>query len=131
MKILGTKGLRGLNICHLLFTFMWIGGVMALVSLQLAQTPGTREMIYAAAQSHLIVDEYFLIPGGIGIIVTAFLYGMPTKWGIFQAQMDCCEVDTNGTARVAWSWIYGSHYQGEYGVCTENPCRRCRARHLF
>ena len=44
---------------------------MVLVSLQLAQTPETREMIYAAAQSHLIVDEYFLIPGGIGIIVTA------------------------------------------------------------
>ena len=28
-------------------------------------------MMYAAAQSHLIVDGYFLIPGGIGIVVTA------------------------------------------------------------
>ena len=41
-------------------------------------------MIYTAAQSHLIVDEHFLIPGGIGIIVTAILYGTITKWGFFK-----------------------------------------------
>jgi len=27
MKTLGTKGLRFLKICHLLFAIMWIGGV--------------------------------------------------------------------------------------------------------
>lgn len=80
MKTLGTKGLRILKISHLLFAIMWIGGVMALVSLQLGQTPKNQEMMYMAAQSHLIVDEYFLIPGGIGIVVTAILYGALTKW---------------------------------------------------
>lgn len=84
MKTLGTKGLRILKISHLLFATMWIGGVMALVSLQLGQTPQTKEMMYTAAQSHLIVDEYFLIPGGIGIIATAILYGTITKWGFFK-----------------------------------------------
>ena len=84
MKTIGTKGLRILKISHLLFATMWIGGVMALVSLLLRQTPQTREMMYMAAQSHLIVDEYFLIPGGIGIVVTAILYGMITKWGFFK-----------------------------------------------
>lgn len=84
MKTLGTKGLRFMKISHLLFAIMWIGGVMALVCLQLGQTPKTREMMYMAAQSHLIVDEYFLIPGGIGIVVTAILYGALTKWGFFK-----------------------------------------------
>lgn len=84
MKTIGTKGLRILKISHLLFATMWIGGVMALVSLLLRQTPQTREMMYMAAQSHLIVDEYFLIPDGIGIVVTAILYGMITKWGFFK-----------------------------------------------
>lgn len=84
MKTLGTKGLRFLKISHLLFAIMWIGGVMALVSLQLGQTPQTKEMMYLADQSHLIVDEYFLIPGGIGIVVTAILYGILTKWGFFK-----------------------------------------------
>ncbi len=84
MTTLGTKGLQVLKISHLLFAIMWIGGVMALVSLQLGQTPKTREMMYMAAHSHLIVDEYFLIPGGIGIVVTAILYGTLTKWGFFK-----------------------------------------------
>lgn len=84
MKTLGTKGLQVLKICHLLFAIMWIGGVMALVSLQLGQIPQTKEMMYLAAQSHLIVDEYFLIPGGIGIIVTAVSYGFLSKWGFFK-----------------------------------------------
>lgn len=84
MKTLGTKGLRILKISHLLFATMWIGGIMALVSLLLRQTPQTREMMYMAAQSHLIVDEYFLIPGGFGIVVTAILYGTITKWGFFK-----------------------------------------------
>ena len=84
MKTLGTKGLHILKISHLLFAIMWIGGVMALVSLQLGQAPQTKDMMYLAAQSHLIVDEYFLIPGGIGIIVTAVLYGSFSKWGFFK-----------------------------------------------
>ena len=84
MKTLGTKGLQILKISHILFAIMWIGGVMALVSLQLGQAPQTKDMMYLAAQSHLIVDEYFLIPGGIGIIVTAVLYGSFSKWGFFK-----------------------------------------------
>lgn len=84
MKTLETRGLQVLKISHLLFAIMWIGGVMALVSLQLGQPPQTKDMMYLAAQSHLIVDEYFLIPGGIGIIVTAVLYGSLSKWGFFK-----------------------------------------------
>lgn len=81
---MGTKGLRILKISHLLFAVMWIGGVMALVSLQLGATPDTKEMMYMGAIAHLIVDEYFLIPGGIGIVITAIIYGMFTKWGFFK-----------------------------------------------
>lgn len=84
MKTLGTRGLRALKIGHLLFAIMWIGGVMALVSVQLGATPTTREMMYMAAECHLVIDEFFLIPGGIGIIVTALAYGWLTKWGFFK-----------------------------------------------
>lgn len=84
MKKLGTTGLKILKISHLLFAVMWIGGVMALVSLQLGATPDTKEMMYMAAVAHLIVDEFFLIPGGIGIVVTAVIYGMFTGWGFFK-----------------------------------------------
>ncbi len=84
MKTLGAKGLRALKICHLLFAIMWIGGVMALVSVQFGATPTTREMMYMAAECQLVIDESFLISGGVGIIVTALAYGCMTKWGFFK-----------------------------------------------
>ena len=83
-KKLGTTGLKVLKMCHLLFAVMWIGGVMALVSLQLGATPNTKEMMYMGAIAHLIVDEFFLIPGGIGIVITAIAYGWFTGWGFFK-----------------------------------------------
>lgn len=84
MKKLGKNGLKILKISHLLFAIMWFGGVMALVSLQLGAAPDTREMMYMAAVAHLVVDEYFLIPGGIGILLTALVYGIFTRWGFFK-----------------------------------------------
>lgn len=125
MKTLGTKWLRILKISHLLFATMWIGGVMALVSLQLGLTPQTKEMMYMAAQAHLIVDEYFLIPGGIGILATALLYGTLTKVGILQAALACREMDIDDIACGAWRRLYGSDYQGEPGVCPENIDEQC------
>ena len=82
MKKLGATGLKVLKICHLLFAVMWIGGVMALVCLQLGVTPDTKEMMYMAAVAHLIVDEFFLIPGGVGIVFTALIYGTFTRRGL-------------------------------------------------
>ncbi len=84
MKTLGARGLKVLKICHLLFGIMWIGGVMALVSIMLVAQPQTKDMMYMAAWAHLIVDKYFLIPGGVGIVVVAILYGVFTKWGFFR-----------------------------------------------
>ena len=49
MKLLNAKGLKVLKIFHLLFATMWIGGVMALVSLQLGAIPETKEMMYMGA----------------------------------------------------------------------------------
>ena len=84
MKNLGTTGLKVLKISHILFAIMWIGGVMALVSLQLGLTPDTKETMHTAAIAHLIVDEFFLIPGGVGIVITAIVYGAFTRWGFFK-----------------------------------------------
>lgn len=63
---------------------MWIGGVMALISLMIGAIPETREMMYMAALSHLIIDKLFLIPGGIGITITAIIYGFFTNWGFIK-----------------------------------------------
>ncbi len=73
-----------LKIFHLLFAVMWIGGVMALVCIELGTQPTNINMIMMSAIDQLIIDEYFLIPGGIGIVITAIMYGAFTKWGFFK-----------------------------------------------
>ncbi len=81
MKTLGANGMKILKICHILCGIMWIGGVMALVSIMLGTHPTTSEQIYIAARDQLIIDEWFLIPGGVGIVVTSLIYSIFTKWG--------------------------------------------------
>ena len=84
MVQLGGSGIKILKILHILFAVMWIGGVMALVSLMLGARPGTPEEIYMAARTHYVIDVFFLIPGGLGIVASAFAYALMTKWGFFK-----------------------------------------------
>ena len=81
MKKLGSNGLKTIKILHLLFAVMWIGGVMALVSLLLGARPATPEMMFMSAKDHLVIDQLFLIPGGFGIVITSLAYSILTKWG--------------------------------------------------
>lgn len=84
MVQLGGNGMKILKIFHILFAVMWIGGVMALVSLMLGAKPDTPEEICMAARTHYVIDVFFLIPGGLGIVASAFAYALMTKWGFFK-----------------------------------------------
>lgn len=81
MKTLSPNGMKILKITHIVCSTMWIGGVMALVCIMLGSKPFSQEMIYMAAKDHLVIDIWFLIPGGVGIVITALLYSIFTKWG--------------------------------------------------
>lgn len=78
------KGLKILKIFHLIFAIMWIGGVMALICVEMGSSPKNNEMVYMSAIDQLIIDEFFLIPGGIGIVITAIKYAIFTKWGFWK-----------------------------------------------
>ena len=84
IKKLDFKKSRLLKILHLLFAIMWIGGVLALLCIQIFSKPATIEMAYLSAQDQLIIDKCFLIPGGIGIVCTALLYELFTDFGAFR-----------------------------------------------
>lgn len=59
---------------------------MALVSIMLGVQPQGVEQMYAVAKDHLVIDKFFLIPGGIGIVLTALIYSIFTKWGFFKVK---------------------------------------------
>ena len=76
--------MKVLKLFHILFCIMWIGGVMALVSIMLGGKPEGTGQIYMAAKDHLVIDRFFLIPGGMGIVFSALVYSIFTKWGFFK-----------------------------------------------
>ena len=87
MKTIGNLNvMKVLKIFHILFGIMWIGGVMALVSIMLGTEPQGVDQMYAVAKDHLVIDKFFLIPGGIGIVLTALVYSIFTKWGFFKVK---------------------------------------------
>ena len=61
------NAMKALKVFHILFGIMWIGGVMALVSIMLGVQPQGVEQMYAVARDHLVIDKFFLIPGGADI----------------------------------------------------------------
>jgi len=85
-KISDVNAMKVLKIFHIIFGIMWIGGVMALVSIMLGVQPQGVEQMYAVAKDHLVIDKFFLIPGGIGIVLTALIYSIFTRWGFFKVK---------------------------------------------
>ena len=61
------NAMKALKVFHILFGIMWIGGVMALVSIMLGVQPQGVEQMYAVARDHLVIDKFFLIPGGADV----------------------------------------------------------------
>lgn len=81
MGKLGKSGTQRLKAFHIIFFVMWMGGVMALVTVQLLGHPSSPEMYLMAARDQLVIDMVLIIPGGVGIIATAALYPLLTRMG--------------------------------------------------
>lgn len=128
MKNLGTTGLKVLKISHILFAIMWIGGVMALVSLQLGLTPDTKETMHTAAIAHLIVDEFFLIPGGVGIVITAIVYGAFTRRGFFKQKWLIVKWILTILLIIIGGRLYGSDDKGKCRICSKYVFRKYLCR---
>lgn len=84
MKKLGTTGMRWLKIVHFFFISMWVGGGISLVLLLFLSKPVTGDELYAVNASMKIIDDFIIIPGAMGNLLTGILYGIWTNWGFFK-----------------------------------------------
>jgi len=84
MKKLGTTGMRSLKIVHLFFISMWVGGGISLTLVLFLSKPVTGDELYAVNASMKIIDDFMIIPGAMGNILTGVLYGIWTNWGFFK-----------------------------------------------
>ncbi|MDR2921252.1 MAG: DUF2269 family protein [Tannerella sp.] len=84
MKKLNTQEVKILKIFHLFFAFCWIVGGLTLCLLVFITHPESGDELYMRSRILQIVDDYFIIYGAIGALVTGLVYSIWTNWGFFK-----------------------------------------------
>lgn len=84
MKKLGPKWMKALKILHIALATMWIGGALSMMALMLLTEVTDASSMLTRAQILKVIDDYLIIIGANGCIVTGLLYGIVTKWGFFK-----------------------------------------------
>lgn len=82
---LNAKGTAWLKILHLLFVGAWIGGQISLILLQnIKYKLVLPEHQYAILASVKAIDDFVIIGGAIGCLLTGLVYSLMTPWGFFK-----------------------------------------------
>jgi len=84
MKKMGARGLRWLKIVHLFFVSMWVGGAISLLIIFFLARPSGGDELYAVNMAMKLVDDFVIIPGANGCLLTGLVYGIWTRWGFFR-----------------------------------------------
>ncbi|MDY6933257.1 MAG: hypothetical protein SVZ03_03430 [Spirochaetota bacterium] len=84
MKNIGIKGKRWIITLHIIFSSAWIGSAFAMIIPSIViGLPENGDEIYALTLCVKTIDDYVIIPGAIGTLLTGLLLSMLTKWGFF------------------------------------------------
>lgn len=84
MKTLSSNNLKLLKVIHLLCAFMWIGGAFSMLLLLSGINPAESHEMYMRSLSLKMIDDWLIIVGANGCIITGLIYGIWTKWGFFK-----------------------------------------------
>lgn len=84
MKTLSSNNLKLLKVIHLLCAFMWIGGAFSMLLLLSGINPAESHEMYMRSLSLKMIDDWLIIVGANGCIITGLVYGIWTKWGFFK-----------------------------------------------
>lgn len=84
MRTIGMTGQKWLKTVHLLAAILWIGCGIAMNLLRVTIMPDTPEGMVVLSLSIKILDDLLIFGGVIGILVTAIVYGVWTRWGFFK-----------------------------------------------
>ena len=81
MKKLSTRGQKWLKGFHIISACLWIGAAvcLALINIYMKATDGMQ--LYGINLSMKFIDDFVIIPGAIGSLITGLLYSLYTGWG--------------------------------------------------
>lgn len=84
MRKLGAKGQKWLKCFHIFFACLWVGAAVCLVISHAGLTATDERMLFGIDITRKFIDDFVLIPGAMGCLVTGLLYSVLTKWGFFK-----------------------------------------------
>lgn len=71
-----------LKSAHLLFVCLWLGGALGVMVIQ--NGGGAGEALSGRDLAARLVDDFVVIPGAMGSLLTGLLYSLFTPWGFFK-----------------------------------------------
>ena len=81
MKKISSAGQKWLKSFHVLFSCMWAGGAASLVLMFFFLKAGDGMQLYGITRSMKFIDDFIIIPGALGCLLTGILYSSLTNWG--------------------------------------------------
>jgi hypothetical protein len=84
MKKLSARGQKWLKAIHLFFAAMWTGAAVCLMLQQYFLDPGDGPALYGVLVSLKFIDDFVIIPGAMGLLLTGLNYSIWTNWGWFR-----------------------------------------------
>jgi uncharacterized membrane protein len=84
MKRLGPKAQKWLKALHLCFVAMWVGGGVTLVLMVFRMGAEFDMELYGINRAMRFVDDFIIIPGAFGCLLTGLVYSVWTRWGFFK-----------------------------------------------
>lgn len=84
VKKINIQGGKILKMFHILFAFCWIIGSMSICLLLFITLPQSGDELFMRSRTLQIIDDYFIIYGALGSLITGLIYSIWTNWGFFK-----------------------------------------------
>ena len=84
MKKLSARGQKWLKSFHILFAGLWAGAAFCLTLKQFFIKPSDGMELYGITSTLKFIDDFVIIPGAVGSLLTALIYSIWTNWGWFK-----------------------------------------------
>lgn len=84
MKKLSAKGQKWLKGVHILCACMWIGAAIILCLMNQFLKADDGMQLYGIDVSMKFIDDFIIIPGANGALLTGIVYAIFTNWGWFR-----------------------------------------------
>lgn len=82
MPNISPRGVAWLKTLHLAFVCLWVGGALGVMVVQ--NGGGTAEALHGRDVAARLVDDFVVIPGAMGSLLTGLIYSLFTPWGFFK-----------------------------------------------